>query len=44
MKVVWNTCDKELNGELKFVNENTSKVSWKTSKSHSLLEKIMQSI
>ena len=44
MKVVWNTCDKELDDELKFVDENYFKVCWKTSNSHSLLEKIMQSI
>ena len=35
MKVVWNTCDKELDGELKFVNENYFK---------SLLENFQQSL
>ena len=27
MKVVWNTCDEELGGEMKFVNENYFKSS-----------------
>ena len=35
MKVVWNTCDKELDDELKFVNENYFK---------SLLKNFQQSL
>ena len=38
MEVVWNTCDKELGGEIKSIYENYSKSS--LSESHSLLEKI----
>ena len=39
MKVFWNTCDKELGSEIKSDYENYS--NFKTSKSHSLLEKLM---
>ena len=28
MKVVWDTCDKEFDGEMKFVNENYLKSSF----------------
>ena len=43
MKVVRNTCDKELGGEMKSVNEKktTSKVHLKPYKSQSFLEKFM---
>ena len=43
MKVVWNTCDKELGGEIKLnlPMKTTSKVHLKTCKSHFLLEKFM---
>ena len=41
MKVAWNTCDKELGGEMKSVDETTSKLYLKPSKSHSLLNKFM---
>ena len=44
MKVAWNTCDKELGGEMKSVDETTSKLHLKPSKSHSLLEKFMLDI
>ena len=36
MKVVWNTCDKELRWNDFFSMKTTSKVHLKTSKSHSL--------
>ena len=44
MNVVWNTCDKELPGEMKSAYEaklRTPKVHFKTSKSHPFSEKIM---
>ena len=42
MKVVWNTCDKKLGGEIKSTYEiYTPKVHFETSKTHSLLEKVM---
>ena len=41
MKVVWNTCDKELCGEIKSVDENYFKVHLKASISHYVLEKLM---
>ena len=41
MKVIWNTCDKELGSEIKSAYENYSKVHFETSKIHSLLEKLM---
>ena len=44
MNVVWNTCDKELPGEMNSAYEAklpTPKVHFKTSKSHPFSEKIM---
>ena len=43
MKVAWNTCDKELGGEMKLnlSMKANSKVHLKTCKSHFLLEKFM---
>ena len=40
MKIVWNTCHKEL-GEMKYSIKTTSKVHLKTSKSHSFLVNFM---
>ena len=40
MKVVWNTCDNELYGEMKSAYENYLKFQSKTSKIHYFLEKI----
>ena len=42
MKVVWNTCDKKLGGEMKSTYEiYTPKVHFETPKSDALLEKVM---
>ena len=41
MKVVWNTCGKELGGEMKSAYENVQKVFLKTSKSCYVLERLM---
>ena len=41
MKVVWNTCDKELGGEWSLSMKTTSKVNLNGSKSHSLLNKFL---
>ena len=41
MKVVWNTCDKELGGEMSQSIITTSKVLLKPSKSYSLSDKFM---
>ena len=43
MKVVWNTCEKELGGEMKLnlPMKTTSKAHLKACKSHFILEKFM---
>ena len=41
MKIVWNTCHKELGGKMKYSIKTTSKVHVKTSKSHSFLVNFM---
>ena len=40
-KVVWNTCYKELGSEIRSAHKKFSKIHFKTSKSHSHLEKLM---
>ena len=41
MKILWNTCDKELDGKMKSACENDFKFHLKSCKIHFLLEKFM---